>query len=56
MAIRVLIMPSAEGDLRDMDVTVARRVASKLRAIESAGRLVGDVKRLTGQRGDSGCG
>ncbi|MCG3126455.1 MAG: hypothetical protein CHACPFDD_01291 [Phycisphaerae bacterium] len=49
MGIRVLIMPSAERDLRDMDVVVARRVAAKLRAIESAGRVVGDVKRLTGQ-------
>lgn len=49
MAVRVLIMPSAERDLRDLDKVAAQRVAQKLRAIEAEGRVVGDVKRLTGQ-------
>ena len=49
MAVRVVIMPSAERDLRGMDGVVAHRVAQKLRAIEAAGRVVGDVKRLAGQ-------
>jgi mRNA interferase RelE/StbE len=49
MALKVLIMPSAERDLRHMDVATARRVLSKLRSVETAGRLVGDVKRLTGR-------
>jgi len=49
MAVRILIMPSAERDLRDLDAVAARRVSGKLRAIQTAGRVVGDVKRLTGQ-------
>ncbi len=42
-------MPPAERDLKALDGVAARRVAGKLRAIERAGRVVGDVKRLTGQ-------
>ena len=42
-------LPSAERDLRGLDRVAARRVAQKLGAIESEGRVVGDVKRLTGQ-------
>ena len=49
MAVKVLIMPSAERDLRGLDAVAARRVAQKLRAIEAEGRVVGDVKRLTGR-------
>ncbi len=49
MAIRVLMMPSAERDLRGIDTVIARRVAQKLRTIEAEGHVVGDVKRLTGQ-------
>ena len=49
MAIQVLIMPSAERDLRGLDRAAARRVAKKLRAIAQEGKVVGDVKRLTGQ-------
>ena len=49
MAIHVVIMPSAERDLKDMDRATVRRVAKKLRAIEEQGQVVGDVKRLTGQ-------
>lgn len=49
MTVRVVIMPSAERDLRGLDKVVARRVAEKLRTIEAEGRVVGDVKRLTGQ-------
>jgi mRNA interferase RelE/StbE len=48
MAVKVLIMPSAERDLRGLDRSIARRVAQKLRSIETEGRIVGDVKRLTG--------
>ncbi|MDD4892169.1 MAG: type II toxin-antitoxin system RelE/ParE family toxin [Phycisphaerae bacterium] len=42
-------MPPAERDLKALDGVVARRVTGKLLAIETAGRVVGDVKRLTGQ-------
>ncbi len=42
-------MPSAERDLRGLDVAAARRVAEKLRNIAEEGRMVGDVKRLTGR-------
>lgn len=49
MAIKVLLMPSAENDLRGLDAVIARRVVAKLDAIETAGRIIGDVKRLTGQ-------
>jgi mRNA interferase RelE/StbE len=49
MPIHVLVMPSAEKDLRALDAAVARRVANKLQAIESEGRIVGNVKRLTGR-------
>jgi mRNA interferase RelE/StbE len=49
MSVRILIMPSAERDLRGLDRVVAERIAQKLRTIESEGRVVGDVKRLTGR-------
>ncbi|MBI4568562.1 MAG: type II toxin-antitoxin system RelE/ParE family toxin [Planctomycetes bacterium] len=49
MAITVVIMPSAERDLQAIGAVAARRVLEKLRTIEREGRLVGDVKRLTGQ-------
>lgn len=49
MAIHIIIMPSAERDLKAMDQVAVRRVAKKLRAIEEHGKVVGDVKRLTGQ-------
>jgi mRNA interferase RelE/StbE len=49
MPVRVVIMPTAERDMKALDRVTARRVAEKLRAIEQEGRVVGDVKRLTGQ-------
>ena len=49
MPVKVLIMPSAERDMRSLDRVAARRVAAKLRAVQTAGRVGGDVKRLTGQ-------
>ena len=49
MAVKILIMPSAERGLRALDRVVARRVAEKLLTIETEGKVVGDVKRLTGQ-------
>jgi mRNA interferase RelE/StbE len=49
MAIRVVLMPPADRDLKALDGVVARRVTGKLRVIEIAGRVVGDVRRLTGQ-------
>jgi len=49
MAVKVLIMPSAERDLSGLDKSVARRIAQKLQVIEREGRIVGEVRRLTGQ-------
>ena len=49
MAIHVVIMPSAERDLKTMDAVAAQRVAEKLRKITTEGQIVGDVKRLVGQ-------
>ena len=48
MAIQVLLMPSAERDFRGLDSVAAERIADKLRSIVSEGRVIGDVKRLTG--------
>jgi mRNA interferase RelE/StbE len=49
MSLQILIMPSAERDLRGLDSVVARRVAEKLRTIAQEGRVVGNVKRLSSQ-------
>ena len=49
VAVQVLIMPSAERDLRDLGSVAASRVAAKLRTIADEDRIVGDVKRLTGK-------
>ena len=49
MVIQVVIMPSAERDLKALDSVAAQRVPEKLRKITTQGQIVGDVKRLVGQ-------